>query len=168
MFSIARWYFEQERFGDTAIALQEGLVTYVMEAYARECHKLLEKKIPGWGDGDKIENNLFQSEVREAIRKNVFERDDGEIEDRKEQKEWLREWKEWRKEYDYICKYIRNSAMLLSYHDKGPDSLEAAGENEISIETAQENIEGLFHKIAKERAETAEHSKMIELSLIHI
>ncbi len=156
MFSIAQWYFEQERFGDTAIALQEGLVTYVMETYAKECHKLLEKKIPGWGDGDSMEESLFQSEVREAIRKNVFERDDGEIENRKEQKEWLGEWKEWRKEYDYICKYIRNSAMLLSYHDKGPDSLEAAGENEVSIETAQENIERLFHKIAEERAETAE------------
>ena len=103
-----------------------------------------------------IARNMFQSEVREAIRKNVFERDDGEIENRKEQKEWLGEWKEWRKEYDYICKYIRNSAMLLSYHDKEPNSLEAAGENEVSIETAQENIERLFHKIAEERAETAE------------
>lgn len=105
---IAEWYLDQQRIGDAVIALQEGMITYVMEKFSTKCETLINKKREGEMSeisrgalpGDRA---LFDFEYREMIRKHVFDTRDIE------EKEWLREYK-------YLCENLRDPAMRMQYN----------------------------------------------------
>lgn len=170
MFSIAQWYFDQERFGDAVIALQEGMITYVMERYPEKCDYLLKKNYLDWHkEYPKISKKLFDINVRKVIRENIFERKDEEVEYEDGKKEQMDAWKKWREEYDYVCKNIRNSAMLLPYKDQDTDGKEGMGEDGISIEVAREKIANLIAKMEKERSDDIpENNKMLAMRLDYL
>ena len=171
MFSIAQWYFDQERFGDAVIALQEGMVTYIMEKYPEKCLHLLKKNGLGWHtEQQKITDKmLFDSSIRKVIREAVFERKDEEVECEDGKKEQMEAWKKWREEYDYVCKNIRNSAMLLPYQDQDTDGKETDEKDGISIEVAREKIANLIAKMEKERSDgVAETDKMLAMRLDYL
>lgn len=168
MFAIAKWYFEQKRYGDTAIALQEGLLTYVMEKYPDQCKKLLEKKVRNWNPDSKLKEKLFDGSVRKVLREHIFEQNDEDAETDAEKKEWLYTWRKWREEYDYICNYIRNSAMLMSYHDDESICEKAGDDNNASIELAESKIRQLLEKIEKEREKKCSEQGMLALRLEYL
>ncbi len=132
----AIWYLDQQRIGDAVIALQEGMITYVMEKFPSKCETLINKKINrkltvaeeiGQGElpGDKA---LFKFEYREIIREYVF--DIGDITG----KEWLRGYK-------YLCEHLRDPAMRMQYNAIGTLPIET------DMEHASEYVRNLAQNI---------------------
>lgn len=132
--AIARWYADQSRFGDAVVALQEGIVTYVIENYVDDVKELLKKRT-GIADAeaDALEVNglITNDECRSLIHSLIFTYDE-EYEDFEEYlkehpvaKEVADAWKNYLGIYDYICKNLRNPAMKLQYLSVGIDAVSA-------------------------------------------
>jgi len=104
---VANWYLDQQRIGDAVIALQEGMITYVMEIFPTQCETLINKKLITTNEikRETLPDNgaLFNFEYREIVRKYVFDTRDIEG------KEWLRE-------YRYLCDHLRDPAMRMHYN----------------------------------------------------
>ncbi len=131
---IAEWFLDQQRIGDAVIALQEGMITYVMEKFPLDCEILIKKKIEApndiaYGTLPK-EKALFDFEYREIIQKYVFDvRDlDG---------------KEWMKEYKYICYHLRDPGIRMQYNIIDKSSIET------NMEDAVINIRKLIQYMSK-------------------
>jgi len=116
MFSLAEWYLEQNRLGDSVRTFQEAVITYVMEAYPKEIYRLLDKKMLNWKDmtaddeEESILNNRFSSAVRQVLRNAIFDDTQTILE---EQQEEYQEWMAWLKEYNYMKEHIHNPQELL-------------------------------------------------------
>jgi len=112
---VANWYLDQQRIGDAVIALQEGMITYVMEIFPTKCESLINKKITTTNEIQPKtlpdDEALFNFEYREIVRKYVF--DTREI----EEKEWLRE-------YQYLCDHLRDPAMRMHYNITDKSTIE--------------------------------------------
>lgn len=131
---IAEWYLDQQRIGDAVIALQEGMITYVMEKFPLDCEILIKKKIEApndiaYGTLPK-EKALFDFKYREIIQKYVFDvRDlDG---------------KEWMEEYKYICDHLRDPGIRMQYNIIDKSSIET------NMEDAVKNIRKLIQYMSK-------------------
>lgn len=103
---IAEWYLDQQRIGDAVIALQEGMVTYVMEKFPEKCEKLINKKAK---EGKEIatgklpeDEALFDFVYREIVQKYIFDIRDAE------ERSWINE-------YVYICEHLRNPFIRMQY-----------------------------------------------------
>lgn len=130
-FQIARWYYDQGRMNDAAIAMQEGMITYIMEMYPQECATLINKKDrTSEQDGDAIrrEEALFDFNNREIIRENVLDTRD-------------MEGAEWLSEYKYICDNLRDPAMQMQYNAFDKTALE------VDMDAARRQIGRLIRKM---------------------
>ncbi len=131
---IAEWYLDQQRIGDAVIALQEGMITYVMEKFPLDCEILIKKKIEAPNDitygtlpKDKA---LFDFKYREIIQKYVFD-----VRDLDE--------KEWMEEYKYICDHLRDPGIRMQYNIIDKSSIET------NMEDAVKNIRKLIQSMSK-------------------
>lgn len=149
--AIARWYADQSRFGDAVVALQEGIVTYVIENYEGAVKDLLKKRT-GIADTEadalEVKQLLVNDECRSLVHSLIFTYDE-EYEDfeeylkeKSEKEETLDAWKRYLERYNYICKNLRNPAMKLQYLSTGADivSTEVLDNGEYDMKKAEEYI----------------------------
>lgn len=140
MFSLAEWYLEQNRLGDSVRTFQEAAITYVMEAYPLQISALLDRRMFKWNTNSIITDFLFDAAVRKVIRDALFE-DEQIIEGREDE---YNSWKNWIEEYQYMKKYIHNPEELLY----GATDIEMTG---INVNKAKENVEKFSAKMKIER-----------------
>ena len=140
MFSLAEWYFEQNRLGDSVRTFQEAVITYVMEAYPLQISALLDRRMFKWNTNNIINDFLFDAAVRKIIRDALFE-DEQIIEGRENE---YNSWKNWIEEYQYMKKYIHNPEELLY----GAADIEKIG---INVNKAKEIVEKFSAKMKIER-----------------
>lgn len=119
--AIAKWYCDQGRYGDAAIALQEGIITYALEKFEKECIQFINKKITK-NIIYTTKEILFKINVRELIRKHIFKTQDNF---------WTN--KSWENNYREICQNLRNPAMKLHYN-------ETSVKNYINIKSIQDAV----------------------------
>ena len=75
---LAEWFFEQGRIGSAAIALQEGMLTYVMERFKNDMQKLCGFEPTDDPEKEKKEF-LFKYQHRETVEKSIIlSENDGE------------------------------------------------------------------------------------------
>lgn len=153
MLSLANWYLQQNRLGDSVRTFQEAVITYVMEMYPGKIFRLLESRLVKWEkeqektEEECISDKLFDANVRRVIRKELFE-DETVLENRTEE---LENWKSWKKEYDYMKQYVHNPDALL-YNGSIVETGEA------SIKEAKRNITQFALKIDEERRKYADRN----------
>lgn len=115
---LAKWYMEQGRTGNAAIALQEGITTFIMERWPDEIKG--GTKFKKDAEDDKIKNDefvkwLFDYNNREEISKQFNEKN-SDIKDDK--------CKEFLQDINIVRKYIRNpEAHILLQNDITMDEI---------------------------------------------
>ena len=93
MFSIARWYLGQDRLGDSVRTYQEAFITYIMENYSDMVAALLDKRMYRWSDTDCVGEHLFDADVRQKLREEIFR--EMKIGFSREEMRKRREWEKW-------------------------------------------------------------------------
>lgn len=150
MFSLANWYLQQNRLGDSVRTLQEAVITYVMEEYPHKISELLRMKMIRWrAENTQVSDVLFDAKIRKVIRDAIFE-DDTMIEGREEE---YQDWSAWMQEYHYMKSHIHNPDALL-YNlqqpgEKGEKDGVAFVGNEIQY--TKKMIEMFAEKMPRER-----------------
>lgn len=144
--AIARWYADQSRFGDAVVALQEGIVTYVIENYVDDIKELLKKRTgiaDAEADAMEVNGLITNDKCRSLLHALIFTYDK-EYEDFEEylKKRPVAEkiseaWKNYLERYDYICKKLRNPAMKLQYLSVAAD---ASNDGKYDMKMAEEYI----------------------------
>lgn len=155
--AIAKWYADQRRFGDAVVALQEGVVTYVIENYCEEVKELLKKR-KGLEDkvADELTVDLLSSNdtYRNMISTLLFsnEENDDFLEYCKKchvDESISDVWNTYLEKYDYICKKLRNPVMKINYvsSDVFEELVESSDDDEYDMREAEENIDYCIRKM---------------------
>lgn len=67
---LAKWFLDQERIGNAAVALQEGMLTYVMERFPEKTRLIV--RIEKRTLSERLEEFLFDYDNRECIKKAIL------------------------------------------------------------------------------------------------
>ena len=102
---LAEWFYDQRRIGSAAIAVMEGITTYLMERFCDPCSN-------GKYNMDIIEKYSLREPVKQVLMDSVQN-----AENRQEDTD---DWKNVAGAYDSIRKNIRNIGAHILYEDTAP------------------------------------------------
>ena len=105
---LAEWFYDQRRIGSAAIAVMEGITTYLMERFCDPCSN-------GKYNMDIIEKYSLREPVKQVLMDSVQN-----AENRQEDTD---DWKNVAGAYDSIRKNIRNIGAHILYEDTAPDEV---------------------------------------------